>query len=91
MEKIEDLKVKIFADGADKKTMMEMYAKPFIKGLTTNPTLMNKAGITDYRLFCQDVLTDIKDKPLSFEVFSDDFTEMERQAMEIASWGKTFT
>lgn len=88
MEKIEDLKVKIFADGADKKTMMEMYAKPFIKGLTTNPTLMNKAGITDYRLFCQDVLTDIKDKPLSFEVFSDDFTEMERQAMEIASWGE---
>jgi transaldolase len=86
MKKIEDLKVKIFADGADKAGMLEMYAKPYIKGLTTNPTLMRKAGITDYRAFCKDILTHIKDKPLSFEVFSDDFAEMERQAMEIASW-----
>jgi len=88
MKKVEDLKVKIFADGADKAGMLEMYAKPFVKGLTTNPTLMKKAGITDYRAFCKDILTSIKDKPLSFEVFSDDFAEMERQAMEIASWGE---
>lgn len=87
MKKVEDLKVKIFADGADKTGMLEMYAKPFVKGLTTNPTLMKKAGITDYRAFCKDILGAIKDKPLSFEVFSDDFAEMERQAMEIASWG----
>lgn len=87
MKTVEDLKVQIFADGADKAGMLEMYAKPYIKGLTTNPTLMKKAGITDYRAFCKDILTHIKDKPLSFEVFSDDFTEMERQAMEIASWG----
>jgi transaldolase len=87
MKKVEDLKVKIFADGADKAGMLEMYEKPFIKGLTTNPTLMKKAGITDYRAFCKDILTTINDKPLSFEVFSDDFSEMERQALEIASWG----
>ena len=87
MKKLEDLKVQIFADGADKAGMLEMYAKPYIKGLTTNPTLMKKAGITDYRAFCKDILTHIKDKPLSFEVFSDDFAEMEHQAMEIASWG----
>jgi transaldolase len=87
MKKVEDLKVQIFADGADKAGMLEMYAKPYIKGLTTNPTLMKKEGITDYRAFCKDILTHIKDKPLSFEVFSDDFAEMERQAMEIASWG----
>ena len=87
MKKVEELKVKIFADGADKSAMLEMYKKPFIKGLTTNPTLMNKAGIRDYRAFCKDILISIKDKPLSFEVFSDDFKEMERQALEIASWG----
>jgi transaldolase len=88
MKKVEELKVKIFADGADKAGMLEMYAKPFVKGLTTNPTLMKKAGISDYRAFCKDILTSIKDKPLSFEVFSDDFSEMERQALEIASWGE---
>lgn len=88
MKKVEQLKVKIFADGADKAGMLEMYEKPFVKGLTTNPTLMKKAGITDYRAFCKDILTSIKDKPLSFEVFSDDFSEMERQALEIASWGE---
>jgi transaldolase len=87
MKKVEELKVKIFADGADKAGMLEMYEKPFVKGLTTNPTLMKKAGITDYRAFCKDILTSINDKPLSFEVFSDDFAEMERQALEIASWG----
>ena len=88
MKTVEQLKVKIFDDGADKAGMLEMYAKPFVKGLTTNPTLMKKAGITDYRAFCKEILTSIKDKPLSFEVFSDDFSEMERQALEIASWGE---
>jgi transaldolase len=88
LKKVDELKVKIFADGADKVGMLEMYEKPFVKGLTTNPTLMKKAGISDYRAFCKDILTSIKDKPLSFEVFSDDFSEMERQALEIASWGK---
>jgi transaldolase len=88
MKKVEDLKIQIFADGADKVGMLEMYAKPFIKGLTTNPTLMKKAGITDYAAFCKEILKSIKDKPLSFEVFSDDYSEMERQAMEIASWGE---
>jgi transaldolase len=87
MKKIDELEVKIFADGADKTGMLEMYEKPFVKGLTTNPTLMKKAGITDYQEFCKDILTSIKDKPISFEVFSDDFAEMERQALEIASWG----
>src|SRR3954465_146295 len=81
------LKVKIFADGADKTGMLEMARKPWIAGLTTNPTLMRKAGITDYRAFAKDILQAIPDKPISFEVFSDDFGEMERQASEIASWG----
>lgn len=87
MKAIDALKVQIFADGADKTGMLEMYSKPYIKGLTTNPTLMRKAGITDYRDFCKDILAEIEDKPLSIEVFSDDFNEMERQALEIASWG----
>ena len=87
MKTIEQLSVKIFADGADKAGMVEMAAKPFIKGLTTNPTLMHKAGITRYETFAKDVLKDITDKPISFEVFSDDFEEMEEQALQIASWG----
>ena len=86
--KIETLKVKIFSDGADKHSMLQMYQKPFIKGLTTNPTLMNKAGIRNYEEFCKDILKIITDKPISFEVFSDDFQEMEDQAMKISSWGK---
>jgi len=88
MTTIDRLHVKIFADGADKAGMLEMNAKPHIKGLTTNPTLMRKAGISDYRAFAREILDLIREKPISFEVFSDDFTEMERQAMEIASWGK---
>jgi transaldolase len=88
MRKVEDLQVKIFADGADRNGMLEMAAKPFIQGLTTNPTLMRKAGITDYRAFAREILREIRDKPISFEVFSDEFAEMERQAMEIASWGE---
>lgn len=87
MKKIENLNVKIFADGANKKDMVEMNSKSLIKGLTTNPTLMKQEGITDYRKFCKDILISIKEKPISFEVFSDDFKEMERQALEIASWG----
>jgi len=87
MKSIMDLKVKIFADGADKAGMLEMHAKPFIKGLTTNPTLMRKAGIADYKAFALDILHNISDKPISFEVFSDDFADMHRQALEIAGWG----
>ena len=82
------LKVKLFADGAEKAGMVEMYNNPLISGFTTNPTLMKKAGITDYKTFAKDILTVIKDKPISFEVFSDDFAEMEKQALKIASWGK---
>ena len=82
-----DLKTKIFADGAELAGMVAMYREPHIKGFTTNPTLMQKAGITDYRAFANQVVTAIPDRPISFEVFSDDFTEMERQAREIATWG----
>lgn len=83
---LQELKIKIFADGADLNSMLEMSQKPFIKGLTTNPTLMRKAGIQDYKKFALEVLSNIKDKPISFEVFSDDFNEMRVQALEIASW-----
>ncbi|MBL7086950.1 MAG: transaldolase, partial [Candidatus Cloacimonetes bacterium] len=86
MIKIEDLKVKIFADGADKNGMLDMYKKPYISGFTTNPTLMRKAGINNYKEFAQDILRLIPDKPISLEVFSDEFEEMERQAKEISSW-----
>ncbi len=88
MKKVSDLKIKIFADGADRGGMLEMYKKPFVSGFTTNPTLMNKAGITDYRSFAKEMLSLIPDRPISFEVFADDFPEMKRQALEIASWGK---
>ena len=84
---IASLQVKIFADGADKNGMLEMANRDHIKGLTTNPTLMAKAGIKDYKAFALDILQEIKSKPISFEVFSDDFKEMEDQALEIASWG----
>jgi transaldolase len=88
VKKVENLNVKIFADGADKAGMLEMYAKPFVKGLTTNPTLMRKAGITDYKAFALDILKAIPDRPISLEVFSDEFADMERQALEIAGWGE---
>jgi transaldolase len=81
------LRVKIFADGADRKAILELYANPLIKGFTTNPTLMRQAGVKDYEAFAHDVLREIKDRPISFEVFSDEFSEMERQAMKIAAWG----
>jgi len=85
---IPNLSVKLFADGADKAGMIEMYKKSYIKGFTTNPTLMKKAGVTDYRVFAKDILKSIKDRPISFEVFSDDLGGMEKQAMEISSWGE---
>jgi transaldolase len=88
MKTVNDLKVKIFADGADKAGMLDMASKPFIKGLTTNPTLMRKAGIKSYKDFALEILSEVSDKPISFEVFSDDFEEMEVQALEIASWGE---
>src|SRR5215217_7952146 len=84
---VSKLRTKIFADGADRAGMLEMARLPHIAGLTTNPTLMRKVGITDYRGFAKDILEAIPDKPISFEVFCDDFEEMERQANEIASWG----
>jgi transaldolase len=87
MKRVEELTVKIFADGAEKAGMLEMYAKPFIKGFTTNPTLMHKAGLTDYRAFAHEIVEAIPDRPISFEVFSDEFGDMERQAREIATWG----
>jgi transaldolase len=87
MSTIPKLKVKLFADGADKKGMLEMYERSWISGFTTNPTLMRKAGISDYRAFAKEILDAIKDRPISFEVFSDDFPDMERQAREIATWG----
>jgi transaldolase len=88
MPSLKQLKVKIFADGADLAAMVEMSKRPYISGLTTNPTLMRKAGITDYPAFARQVLEAIPNKPISFEVFSDEFEEMKRQAMQIASWGK---
>ena len=85
---INKLKVKIFADGADLDDIIEMNNNSLIQGLTTNPTLMRKAGIKNYKKFAQEVLTFVKSKPISFEVFSDDVKEMEKQALEIASWGE---
>ena len=87
MTKLGDLKIKIFADGADLEGIRSMYAKPWIKGFTTNPTLMRKVGISDYKSFASEVLREVPDRPVSFEVFADEFNEMEAQALEIASWG----
>ena len=83
-----DIKVKLFADGADRETMLQLYANPRIQGFTTNPTLMRKAGVSNYESFALDILRVIPDRPISFEVFADDFEEMQRQARKIASWGK---
>ena len=85
---IKQLKVKLFADGADLAGMKEMAANPLIKGFTTNPTLMRKAGISDYKSFAREVLQAIPERPVSFEVFADELDEMEAQAHEIASWGR---
>jgi transaldolase len=85
---VSDLNVKIFGDGADKATILDLYRQPHIKGFTTNPTLMRKAGLTDYEAFALDILKTVRDRPISFEVFADEFPEMERQASKIAAWGK---
>jgi transaldolase len=82
-----DFKIAIFADGASRDALLKRYREGWVRGFTTNPTLMAKAGITDYAGFAQSVLSEIKDLPISFEVFSDDFSEMERQANLISSWG----
>ena len=88
MSAVDRLKVQIFADGADKAGMLEMYKNPHVKGFTTNPTLMRKAGVTDYEAAAKDILAAIPDRSISFEVFADDFAEMERQARRITTWGK---
>ena len=88
MRAIDKLNVKLFADGADRVGMLEMYEKPYIRGFTTNPTLMKKAGISDYEEFAHEILKEIPDRPISFEVFADDFDEMERQALKIRTWGE---
>ena len=87
MQPLQNLKIQIFADGADLAGITLCSKNPLIKGFTTNPTLMRKAGVTDYRAFAREVLQIVGDRPVSFEVFSDEFTEMELQAREIASWG----
>lgn len=81
------LKIKIYADGADKAGLLDLYAKPYIQGITTNPTLMNRAGIKDYEAFSRDVLQTVTNKPISLEVFTDEFADMRRQALKIATWG----
>jgi transaldolase len=84
--KLEDLRIKIFADGADQKALLDLNRNPSIRGITTNPTLMRRAGLSDYESFARDVLESIRDKPISFEVLADDFPEMRRQALKISSW-----
>ena len=88
MTAVKDLRVKIFADGAEVPGMVALYRQPYVRGFTTNPTLMHKAGIRDYKAFAREVVSAIPDRPISFEVFSDEFAEMERQAREIATWGE---
>src|ERR1700759_2386369 len=88
MKNLATLRVKVFADGADKQGMLQMNANPLIKGMTTNPTLMRKAGLKDFEAFAREILQGIKEKPISFEVFSDEFSEMRRQAMKINGWAK---
>jgi transaldolase len=88
MSTLKDLKVKLFADGADKQGMLQLNANPLIQGMTTNPTLMRKAGLADFEAFARDILQSITVKPISFEVFSDEFPEMRRQALKINGWAK---
>lgn len=88
MKTLKDLKVKIFSDGADIEQMKESYKSGIVKGFTTNPTLMRKANVSDYKAFAKEAVKAIPDLPISFEVFSDDFDIMEKEALEIASWGK---
>ena len=88
MPRLEELRVKLFADGADLPSIVELSTNPLIKGFTTNPTLMRRANVRDYRSFARDMLAAVPDRPVSFEVFSDECGEMEQQALEIASWGE---
>ena len=88
LPRVGDLKIKIFADGADLKGIVEQSKNPLVKGFTTNPTLMRGAGVTDYKAFALEVLKVVPDRPVSFEVFADDFPSMHHQASEIASWGE---
>jgi transaldolase len=87
MKNFDALKIHIYADGADKTGILDLYSKSYIKGLTTNPTLMKQSGIKDYEAFAKDILTSVSTKPISLEVFTDDVTDMRRQALKIASWG----
>jgi transaldolase len=87
MPRVEDLHIRLFSDGADLESIREMYAKPWIRGFTTNPTLMRRAGVRDYEEFARAVVRAVPDRPISFEVFADDEGEMERQALTIATWG----
>jgi transaldolase len=87
MPTLNTLRIQIYADGADKEGILNLYAQPYIKGLTTNPTLMKKAGIGDYEAFARDILQTVTAKPISLEVFADEFPEMKRQALKIAAWG----
>ncbi|HVI07501.1 MAG TPA: transaldolase [Candidatus Binatia bacterium] len=86
MKSVSELKVQVFADGADKASILELYRQPYIKGFTTNPTLMRAAGVTDYERFAREILEQITDRPISFEVLADEESEMERQARKIAGW-----
>src|SRR3954469_1629727 len=88
MKSLNDLKIQIYADGADKAGILELYKKPYLKGLTTNPSLMRKAGVKDYEAFAKEILQTVTDKPISFEVFSDEFAEMRREAGKIRTWAK---
>jgi len=88
MKSLNDLKIQLYADGADKAGILDLYAKPYIKGLTTNPSLMKKAGIRDYEAFAKEILQTVTAKPISFEVFTDDFTDMKRQALKITAFAK---
>jgi transaldolase len=88
MKTIADLRVKIFGDGADKASMLDLYRQPFIKGFTTNPTLMRATGVADYQGFARDVLASIPDRPISFGVIADEMAQIEDEARHIASWGR---
>jgi len=88
LKTISDLKIKLFADGADKAQILRAHANPLIRGFTTNPTLMRSAGVKDYECFAREILAIVNDRPISFEVFADDFDEMERQARRIAGWAE---
>ena len=86
MRSVSELKIKLFADGADKAQILQAHANPLIRGFTTNPTLMRSAGVKDYEAFAHEILEVVTDRPISFEVFADEFCEMERQAHKIARW-----